>query len=132
MFSLRLMLVRLFELYRFAEDVVGEPFERLFVTRRAGHDITDGGDYLLHTHLAVIGLQLRQFLESENDGHLVASRSSNQTVNLVEIERRHLVHTDVNGDVLALTTVHSRHQTVQDHGVQGTHNLFLLRVVGNE
>ena len=50
----------------------------------------------------------------------------------MEIERRHLVHTDVNGDVLALATVHSCHQTVQDHGVQGTHNLFLLRVVGNE
>ena len=50
----------------------------------------------------------------------------------MEIERWHLVHTDVNGDVLALSTVHSRHQTVQNHSIQGTHNLFLLRVVGNQ
>ena len=81
---------------------------------RAAHHIAYGGDNLLHTHLPVVGFQLGQFLESQSYAHLVASGCTYQSVYLMEVKCRQLVHDNAHWDVLALPCVHSCHQSVED------------------
>ena len=74
-----------------AEDIVLCPFEGFLVAGCAHEDVTASGDDLLHAVLAVVGLQLREFLEVEGDGNLVASRRTDKAVYLVEVERGQLI-----------------------------------------
>lgn len=122
----------LLQLHHLAEDVVGEPFKGFLGTGRAADHITDGGDNLLHTRLAVVGLQLRQFLEAQGHRHLVGTGRAYQTVNLVEEQRGQLIDDNGDGDVLALAAVDAGDETVEDQGVQGSDDALHLWVISNQ
>ena len=114
-----------------SEDVILQPFQCLFVTGRASDDVTTRCYHLLHTILAVVGLQLRQFLECHCHAYLIASCRTNQTVYLMEIERWQLVDDDAHWHILSLPAIDTRSQTVQDQGIQRANHLLLLRVIGD-
>ena len=117
-------------MHHFSENVGGQPFERFLASCRTAHHITYGGDNLLHAHLAIICFQLRQLLKAQGYAHLVASGCTYQSVYLMEVECRQLVHDDAHRDVLALPCVHSCHQSVEDEGVQCSDDALHLWVVG--
>ena len=79
-----------------AEHVVLRPLQGLLVAGGTHEDITTGGDNLLHTVLAVVRFQLRQFLETQRHRHLVGTSRTNQTVDFMEVERRQLIHDNGN------------------------------------
>ena len=82
------------QLHYLAEDVVGEPFKGFLSAGRAADHITYSGDNLLHTRLAIVSFQLRQFLKAQGHTDLVASCSTYQAVYLVEIQRGQLIDDD--------------------------------------
>ena len=95
-----------------AEDIILCPFQSFFVACRTHEDVATGGDDFLHAVLTVVSLQLGKFLETERDGHLVASRCTNETVYLMEVERRQLIDDDAHRQVaLAVDTCD---KTVED------------------
>ena len=63
----------LLQLHDLAEDVVREPLQRLLGSCRAAHNVAHGRDDLLHAHLAVVALQLRQFFDPRGHADLVAA-----------------------------------------------------------
>ena len=87
------------QLHHLSEDVGGQPFQRFLASCRTAYHIAYGGDNLLHTHLAIVCFQLWQLLESQGYAHLVASGSTYQSVYLMEVECRQLVHDDAHKDV---------------------------------
>lgn len=82
--------------------------------------IAHGGDDFLHTHLAIIGFQLRKFLKAKCHAHLVASGCAYQSVYLVEIQGRQLIDDDADRNVLALSCIHPRYKAVENQGIQCT------------
>lgn len=73
---------------------------------------------------------MRQLLEAERHGHLVAPCRADKAVYLVEVQRGQLVHDDAHRDVPL--GVHTGYQAVQHEGVERADDLFFLRVVGND
>ena len=106
------------------------PFEGLFVTGCTHEDVTAGGDDLLHAVLAVVGLQLWQFLEAKGDSHLVASCRTDKSVYLVEVERRQLI--DDNAYRQVALAVDTGDESVEDKGIERAYDLLFLRVVGDD
>lgn len=103
-------------MFGLTEHIVLCPFEGFLVSCRTHKDVAAGGDDLLHTVLAIVGLQLGKFLEAEGDSHLIASRRTDKTVYLVEVERWQLIDDDTNGQVaLAVDTCD---ESVEDEGVE--------------
>ena len=115
-----------------AENVTRQPFEGFLSSCRTAYHITHGGDDFLHSHLAIVGFQLRQFLKAQGDTHLVASGCSYQSVYLMEIQGRQLINDDANWHILALSCIHSRYKAVENQGIQCTNDALHLGVIGNE
>ena len=86
-------------LLRLAEHIILRPFQGFLVTGSTHEDVTAGRDNLLHPHLAVVRLQLRQFLKAQGHRHLVGASRTNQAVYLMEIECRQLIHNDAHRDI---------------------------------
>src|SRR3712207_1739815 len=61
-----------------------------------------------------------------------ASGGAYQSVYLMEIQGRQLVHDDTYRYVLSLPGIYSRDKTVQDKSVQRADDAFHFRVVGNK
>ena len=119
-------------MHYFTEDVTRQPFEGFLGSCRTAHHIAHGGDDFLHTHLAIIGFQLRKFLKAKCHAHLVASGCAYQSVYLVEIQGRQLIDDDADRNVLALSCIHPRYKAVENQGIQCTDDALHLGVVGNE
>jgi len=115
-----------------AKDVIGEPFECFLSTGRARNNIADSRNNLLHTNLAVVRFELGKFLKAESDTNLIASSSTDKTVNLMEIKRRQLIDDYAYRYVLSLTSIDTSDQSVQDKGVQCANNALHFRVIGNK
>ena len=86
----------------------------------------------MHSHFSVVSLQLRQLLKTQRYAYLVASRRTYQSVYLVEIQCRQLIHDDADRNILPLPGVHTGNETVQYQSVQRSDDAFHLRVVGNQ
>ena len=86
----------------------------------------------MHTCLAIVGFQLRQFLKAQGHTDLIASSCSYQTVYLMEIQRRQLINDDADRYILALTCIDTGDKSIQYQSVQSTNDTFHLRVIGNQ
>ena len=119
-------------MYDLAKDVVRQPFKGFLGSGGAADHVTNGGDNLLHTGLAVVSFQLWQLLKAQRHADFVASGCTDQTVDLVEIQRRQLIDDDAHRNVLALTRIDPCDETVQYQSIQRTDDAFHLRVIGDE
>ena len=120
----------LFDLNHLTEDVIRQPFQRFFRTSRTAYHVTHRRDDFLHSDLPVVRLKLRQFLKAECYTDLIASCRTNQSVYLVEIQGRQLIHDDAYRNILSLTGIHTGNKSIQNQSVQRTDDTLHFRVVG--
>ena len=113
-----------------AEYIILCPFQCFLIACRTHEDVAASGDDLLHAVLAVVRLQLGEFLEAEGDGDLVASRCTDKAVYLVKVESGQLIDDDAHGQIaLAVDTCD---ESVEDEGVERADDLLLFGVVGDD